>query len=72
MAEEHFAELRLPIPQLIYNCSKEEQLNVFQYLNSFNETQKIAYKIAISHLGSSYNLCRSNGYKEWCKKNSLN
>ena len=68
MSEVHFAELHLPIPQLIYTCSKEEQMNVYQYLNSFNETQKIAYKIAMSHLGTSYNLCRSNGYRDWCKK----
>jgi hypothetical protein len=30
-----------------------------------NEQQKKAYVIAYDHLGSSFNIYKSNGFKEW-------
>jgi hypothetical protein len=33
-----------------------------------NETQKKAYLIAFHHLGSSFNIYKSNGFKEWKAK----
>jgi hypothetical protein len=41
------------------------------YLSNLNEHQKIAYSIALQHLGSSFNIYRSNGFKEWKQKNSI-
>ena len=44
----------------------EKSINA--YLQQFNETEKKAYLIAKSHLGTSFNIARSNGYIEWKKK----
>lgn len=42
------------------------------YINSMNEKEQIAYKIAKEHLGSSFNLEKSIGFQKWLKKNSNN
>lgn len=39
-----------------------------QYLAQLDETQLKAYAIAKSHLGTSFNLKKSNGFIEWIKK----
>ena len=41
---------------------------VEEYLTQLNERQRQAYFIAMAHLGSSFNVVRSNGYVEWIKK----
>jgi hypothetical protein len=43
-----------------------------EYINSMNEKEQIAYKIAKEHLGSSFNLEKSIGFQKWLKKNSNN
>ena len=52
------------------NSIKEEELKkqVYDYLNSLDEKDKIAYTIAMAHLGTSFNIVRSNGFSEWQKK----
>jgi len=60
-----FKCLNLPIPETVYKYSLEKQNNIFEYLQSMDEHHKKAYLIAISHLGTSFNLEKSNGYKEW-------
>ena len=42
------------------------------YINSMDEKEKIAYKIAKEHLGSSFNIEKSIGFQKWLKKNSNN
>jgi hypothetical protein len=42
---------------------------VEEYISQLNERQRQAYLIAKAHLGSSFNVLRSNGYVEWIKKN---
>ena len=42
---------------------------VEEYISQLNERQRQAYSIAMTHLGSSFNVVRSNGYVEWIKKN---
>lgn len=39
-----------------------------EYIASFDEKHKIAYEIAKSHLGMSYQVEKSNGFLEWKKK----
>ena len=39
-----------------------------EYIATFDEKRKIAYEIAISHLGMSYQVEKSNGFLEWKKK----
>jgi len=42
------------------------------YIDSMDEKEKIAFKIAKEHLGSSFNLEKSIGFQKWLKKNSNN
>tara|TARA_Y100000816_G_C25906223_1_gene472676 strand:+ start:420 stop:581 length:162 start_codon:yes stop_codon:yes gene_type:complete len=43
-----------------------------KYLKQLNEKEKIAYNIAVEHLGSSFNLEKSIGFQKWLKKNNYN
>ena len=68
MSEEiNFKSLKLPVSDIIKNYSKETQIEIFNYLNELDHDNKKAYEIAYDHLGSSFNVLRSNGFKEWKK-----
>ena len=41
-----------------------------KYLNSFTEKEKKAFEIAKQHLATSFDLLKSNGFKEWKKQNN--
>ena len=43
------------------------QSDIDMYLNSLNKQQQKAYNIAKRHLGTSFDVTRSNGYNEWLK-----
>ena len=62
-----FKTLDLPVPDTIYNLSLEQQQNIYNYLKQLDETNKKAYIIAYNHLGTSFNIFKSNGYNEWIK-----
>ena len=57
----------LLISKMILHYSENNQKDIIDYLSSLNEFQKKAYFIAFDHLGSSFNIIRSNGFKEWGK-----
>jgi hypothetical protein len=40
-----------------------------EYINSLTEIEKKGYEIAKSHLGSSFSLKKSIGFKQWKKDN---
>lgn len=44
------------------------QNEIIEYISLMDEREKKAYLIAKEHLGSSFNIFRSNGYKEWKSK----
>lgn len=48
------------------NLSPEEK----EYIESLDSKEKKAYYIAKSHLGSSFDLIKSNGFIEWKKTKS--
>ena len=48
---------------------ENEDLLTSTYILQMNSKEKIAYEIAKDHLGTSFNLKKSIGYKEWLKKN---
>ena len=56
---EHFSEL-----------TQEQQSEITSYLESLDERQKKAYLIAKEHLGTSFQVFKSNGYQEWKKGHS--
>jgi competence protein ComGC len=60
-----FSDLNLPIPDNVYKKTLETQKNIYEYLASMDSMQKTAYMIAMDHLGSSFNILKSNGYIEW-------
>jgi hypothetical protein len=51
--------------EIVLDCSPES------YIKSFTEKEMKAYLIAKDHLGTSFQLEKSNGYLEW-KKEQMN
>ena len=64
-----FRSLNIPIHENIYTRNSDEQKQIHNYLTQLNEQQKKAYVIAYNHLGSSFNVCKSNGFKSWVIEN---
>jgi hypothetical protein len=65
-----FEPLNMKIPELVKTYPIEKQREIFQYLSELDELNKKAYEIAADHLGSSFNIYRSNGFKEWKNKHN--
>ena len=65
-----FEILELPIPNIVLSYSIEKQREIFEYLSEMHEKERVGYKIAFDHLGSSFNICRSNGFITW-KRNKV-
>ncbi len=63
-----FKDIDIPVPNIVFDLSEEKQKDIYEYLNQLDELQKKTYKIAFNHLGTSFNIYRSNGYKEWKNK----
>lgn len=63
----NFESLKLSISECINLYSEEQQQEIFQYLSEMTDTEKIAYEIALNHLGTSFNVYRSNGFIHWKK-----
>lgn len=57
------------LPNDFENLDENTQMNIINYLNHLNPIEVRAYGIAKSHLGSSFDLLRSNGFNDWLKKN---
>ena len=66
MTEEvNFDSLNMKISEIVKRYPIEQQREIFEYLTEMDEHNRKAYDIAYSHLGSSFNIARSNGFKEW-------
>ena len=63
----NFEQTGLSIPESILKLSLEKQTEVYNYLIQMTESQKKAYLIAKDHLGTSFNILKSNGFSEWKK-----
>jgi len=61
------SELKMPDNFESYDIKL--QANIIEYLSQLNPIEKKAYKIAKEHLGSSFNIVKSNGYCDWLKEN---
>ena len=46
--------------------------SIQQYLAQLDDIQKKAHDIAKQHLGTSYNIAKSNGYMDWLKQQKPN
>ncbi len=60
---------RCKLPNNFYELDEQIQINISDYLNQLNPIEVRAYGIAKSHLGTSFNILRSNGYNDWLKIN---
>jgi hypothetical protein len=60
----NFDPLNIPF---IKDYPIEKQKEIYNYLNEMSEDEKKTYEIAINHLGSSFNIYRSNGFISWKK-----
>jgi hypothetical protein len=58
----------LKLPDNFESYDIKLQSNIIEYLTQLNAIEKKAYKIAKEHLGSSFNLVKSNGYCDWVKE----
>jgi hypothetical protein len=65
-----FNSLNMEISDLIKKYPIDQQKLIFEYLNQMNDLDKKAYNIAYKHLGKSFNVARSNGFKEWLSEKS--
>ena len=61
-------EIGMDIPDIVFSYGVDVKENVLEYLKNLGEKERIAYKIAYSHLGTSFNIIRSTGYVEWIKE----
>jgi hypothetical protein len=58
--------LELPIEFEKYDINTQEAL--IKYLKHLDIIERKAYTIGKEHLGSSFNVLKSNGYNDWKKK----
>jgi hypothetical protein len=56
------------LPDNYDQLDADTQVLVTEYINHLSEIEKKAYMIARAHLGSSFNLIKSNGFNDWLKE----
>ena len=61
-------EKSLFIDQIIKNYQVDQQKEIIEYLQHLDIQHYKACFIAFEHLKSSFNICKSNGFQEWKKK----
>jgi competence protein ComGC len=61
--------VEIEFPSQFINYDIKTQENVKKYLNQLKPIQIKAYMIAKQHLGSSFDVLKSNGYIHWVKNN---
>lgn len=57
----------IELPNNFNLLNKNEKDLTKKYLNQLSETEKKAYLIAKEHLGTSFDLFKSNGFLNWKK-----
>ena len=61
-------ELGLELPDNFEKYNLEIQKSIIEYLQQLSHIERKAYIIAKNHLGSSFNIVKSNGYIDWLRK----
>lgn len=62
------SELKLELPNHFENYDKLTQELIVNYLKHLDKIERQAYTIGKAHLGSSFNVVKSNGFIDWHKK----
>lgn len=60
-------DIALYLPANFGTMPAPDQARVVQYIESLDALEKRALVIAKEHLGSSFNVVKSNGYINWLK-----
>ena len=61
-------QIGLKLPDNFEKYDTNIQTTIIDYLSQLDVIDKKAYQIAQNHLGSSFNVVKSNGYCDWNKK----
>lgn len=61
-------ELGLELPNAFDKYDSHSQESLIKYLKQLDAIERKAYTIGKVHLGSSFNILKSNGYVNWKKK----
>lgn len=64
-------EIGLELPDNFDTYVDSVKESIVQYLKQLNKIEKQAYTIGKSHLGTSFNVLKSNGYNDWLKKQKM-
>jgi len=64
-------ELGLELPDNFEKYDEKIQEQMVQYFKQLNIIERKAYMIGKTHLGSSFNVVKSNGFINWKKKFEL-
>ena len=62
-------ELGLELPNNFQNYTQEMQELIINYLKHLGTIERQAYTIGKRHLGTSFNVVKSNGFLNWKKNN---
>ena len=62
-------DLGLELPDQFKNYDETTQSLVINYLKHQDPIERKAYTIGKEHLGSSFNVIKSNGFIDWKKNN---
>lgn len=62
-------ELGVELPNNFENYDLITQELIINYIRNLNIIEKKAYSIGKIHLGSSFNILKSNGFLNWKKNN---
>ena len=62
-------ELGLELPNNFENYDEKTQELIVNYLKKLDKIERQAYTIGKAHLGSSFNVVKSNGFIDWKKNN---
>ena len=65
MSELDFDKLPVKVTDNIHKHTAEEQQLIYKYLSQLDESQQQTYNIAKDHLGTSFNIMKSNGFEKW-------
>lgn len=63
------SDLKVDLPDNFDKYNAEKQTDIINYLNQMTPIECQAYMIGKEHLGSSFNIIKSNGFISWKKKN---
>jgi hypothetical protein len=61
-------ELGLELPNNFENYDDSSKTDIINYLKQLDAIERKAYTIGKQHLGTCFNVIKSNGFAEWKKK----